>query len=400
MVGHSVKIATAGLAGGLAALSLTLSIVSGFEWTLAAFVSRQGGHILHQNSWLSYADLKKRVEQAPPGPKSVEIFWAAPALIVGAEGGRGVKLEATRRFDSIEKFLEADLAAPPSASSESQEPELAIEMGKALADSLKLKVGDRVRLLLPGVIKGSLNVSIQEIRELGVYDLESRWIRMDEAVLREEIRTRDPQAYASRLGDAHGIRYFFEDRFNSPAATQRLEDWKTQYEIKLVEAHVDGAPFLRTWAEQRKNLFGSIGIDKLVLAVVLGLLCLVAALNIAAALVVLFLERDREIAVLRAVGLSRLQLLSWILIQGTLMGFVASAAGLLLGQVMGWVLQRLPIAQLPSEIYNLKSLPMAFVWNEQLWVFVFGVFAACLLSFVMGLSLMRTPFLETLRHRS
>jgi ABC-type lipoprotein release transport system permease subunit len=82
------------------------------------------------------------------------------------------------------------------------------------------------------------------------------------------------------------------------------------------------------------------------------------------------------------------------------MGFVASAAGLLLGQVMGWVLQRLPIAQLPSEIYNLKSLPMAFVWNEQLWVFVFGVFAACLLSFVMGLSLMRTPFLETLRHRS
>lgn len=406
LVGHSVRIAMLGLAGGLAALSLTLSIVSGFEWKLAEFVSDQGGDLLHQNAWLSYDDLQKRVGQAPDGASAVEIFWAAPALIVGSQGGRGVKLEATRRFPSLKEFMDADLRAPVSRSheqsnSDDQDDQMVpIELGKALADSLKIKEGEKVRMLLPGVIKGALNVRVIALKELGIYELESRWVHVDEGALRDEILKRDPEAYATRLGDAHGIRYFFPRQFHNPSDTSALDSWKTQYDQNLLKSDVDSSPFLRTWSEQRKNLFGSIGLDKMVLALVLGLLCLVAALNIAAALVVLFLERDREIAVLRAVGLSRSQLLGWILIQGTLMGFVASVVGLFLAQGMGWVLQRLPIAQLPSEIYNLKMLPLTFVWKEQMMVFAFGVFASWFLSFFMGLSLMKTPFLDTLRHRS
>ncbi|MEO5667058.1 MAG: FtsX-like permease family protein [Bdellovibrionota bacterium] len=132
---------------------------------------------------------------------------------------------------------------------------------------------------------------------------------------------------------------------------------------------------------------------------ILGLLCLVAGLNVAAALVVLFLERDREIAVLRAVGLSRSQLLGWILIQGTLMGVVSAAVGIALSHVFGVILQHLPIAELPGQVYNLTHIPLKFVFREQLAVSVFGVMAAWLLSLLIGISLVKGSFLDTLRHR-
>ncbi len=400
LVGHSVRIALLGLGCGLAALSLTLAIVSGFEWTLSSYAAETGGDVLHQNPWSNFEGLKKRARLAPrDGLKGIEVFWAAPALIVGPEGGRGVTLEAGRRFDSVEAFLEAPVDLPAASSPESSR--LPVELGRALADSLKAQTGSRLRILVPGVMRGSLEAEVVQIRDLGIYELESRWVKADEAALRARLKQRDPQAFESRPGDAHGLRYFLEDRFHEPHSKDLLDDWRDRYKVAL-EAAEDpelADPYLRTWIEQRQYLLGSIGLDKLVLTVILGLLCLVAGLNVAAALVVLFLERDREIAVLRAVGLSRSQLLSWILIQGTLMGLVASLGGLVLGRVFGEILQSLPIAQLPSQVYNLSVLPLKYVFREQVWVFVYGVAAAWMLSLILGRSLVKGSFLDTLRHR-
>lgn len=399
LVGRSVRIALTGLACGLAALSLTLAIVSGFEWKLAEYVATTGGDLLHQNSWTTFNELKKRTRLAPTeGVTGVEVFWAAPALIVGPEGGRGVTLEAARRYDSAAAF-EAD--ASEVSAQEGETPELAVELGKALADTLKASVGSPIRILVPGVMKGSLSGKVARVIELGVNDIESRWVKVDERALRRVLVEKDPEAFGRRPGDAHGIRYFLDESYHTPSSKELIEDWARTYAARLeasqdIELH---DPLLRTWMQQRENLFGSIGLDKIVLTTILGLLCLVAGLNVAAALVVLFLERDREIAVLRAIGLSRVQLLGWILIQGLLMGLVAACGGVLLARVFGWILQRLPIAELPSQVYNLSHLPLKFVLGEQLGVFVFGLLSALLLSFVIGFSLVKTPFLDTLRHR-
>jgi len=397
LVAHSVRIALMGLGCGLAALSLTLAIVSGFEWKLSEYVATTGGDLLHQNSWMNFEGLKARAALAPEeGVEGLEVFWAAPALVVGPEGGRGVTLEAARAYPSVRAFLDDDTTR------ETGTPDvLQIELGRALADTLKAPLGSKLRILVPGVMKGSLQGEVARIRELGIYDLESRWMKVDEKSLRAVLRAKDPEAFSRRPGDAHGLRYFLSERFHNPASGRALEDWQDAYRVRL-EASPDPSfhePLLRSWLEQRQNLFGSIGLDKLVLTVILGLLCLVAGLNVAAALVVLFLERDREIAVLRAVGLSRSQMLGWILIQGAIMGFVSSAGGLALARVFGVVLQRLPIAELPSEVYNLSRLPLKYVFTEQLAVFGFGVAAALGLSFVLGTSLVKGSFLDVLRHR-
>lgn len=399
LVGQSVRIALMGLSCGLAALSLTLAIVSGFEWKLSEYVATTGGDLFHHNSWMHYDGLKARAALAPAeGVTGVEVFWAAPALVVGPEGGRGVTIEAGRRFKSVAEFLEA----PADDLTGSEElPVLEVEIGKALADSIQAKVGSTIRILVPGVMRASIAGRVTFLRQIGMYDIESRWLKIDDQQLRAILKAKDPQAFESRPGDAHGIRYFLDESYHRPNAKEKLGRWQAVYRDRL-DAAADPAlhePLLRSWLEQRQNLFGPIGLDKLVLTVILGLLCLVAGLNVAAALVVLFLERDREIAVLRAVGLSRRQLLGWILIQGTIMGLVSAVGGVILARVFGVILQRLPIAQLPSEVYNLSHLPLKFVFGEQLAVFFFGVMAAWLFSLVLGISLVKGSFLDTLRHR-
>ncbi|MEO5667059.1 MAG: hypothetical protein ABIR96_03280 [Bdellovibrionota bacterium] len=225
LVGHSVRIALIGLSCGLAALSLTLAIVSGFEWKLSEYVATTGGDLMHQNSWMSFDSLKKRAALAPEeGVQGIEIFWAAPALVIGAEGGRGVTLEASRAYPTLKSFLNDDtthdIAAPNL---------LPVELGQALADTINVKLGSKIRVLVPGVMKGSLQAEVTRIRQLGIYDLESRWMKVDEKELRALLKERDPNAFAKRPGDAHGLRYFLDESYHRPSSGKKLAVWQDKY---------------------------------------------------------------------------------------------------------------------------------------------------------------------------
>lgn len=406
LVGHSVKLAWVGLALGLAALSLTLAIVSGFEYQLAKVVAQTGGDVLHQNAWSSFQDLQKRVELAPPAElERLEVFWNTPALVVGKSGGKGVPLEAYRSFDDKAEFLAASfdrLGMPLNQVAVSDEDGLPkVELGSALAKFLGVEVGDQIRLLLPGVTQASLNLEVASIKSLGLYDLEARWMRTEELPLRKAILKLDPGRFDERAGDAHGIRYFFDESWRGPEQKSQVAAWVDSYEAQLnqsddLQLH---DPFVRAWFEQKQNLFGSIGMDKVALSVILALLCLVAALNVAAALVILFLERDKEISLLRAIGMSRQRLMGWVLSQGVLMGIASVALAAIFSFILGQLLLSTPWAQIPEEIYNLSTLPLRFVWQEQLAVAIFGVFASCFFSFWVALGLVWSPHLNTLRHR-
>jgi len=408
LVGHSVKIAWIGLAFGLAALSLTLAIVSGFEHQLARVVAETGGHVLHQNTWLKLEDLQRRAALAPEGPvRELEIFWNTNALVVGPKGGKGVNLEAFRRFDDAGDFVaqkynkdglsEDDIKIFDEFSSS----KIPVELGSALSDYIGAEVGTSIRVLIPGVTRSSLDLEVIGIRKLGMYELDSRWMRAPEQALRMALLAKDRAEFEARAGDAHGIRYFFKDEWSGPERKTELALWSNRYAAQLNSSEIEEMhnPFLRTWFEQKQNLFGSIGMDKQVLSLVLALLCLVSALNVAAALVILFLERDKEVALLRAIGMTRRRLLLWIVSQGFLLGVGSVIAAAILSRVLAWGLLKLPIAQIPQEIYNLSELPVEFVMSEQLWVALFGIMASCMLSFVVGLGLVTSPFLETLSHR-
>jgi ABC-type lipoprotein release transport system permease subunit len=111
------------------------------------------------------------------------------------------------------------------------------------------------------------------------------------------------------------------------------------------------------------------------------------------------LERDRDLAVLVAMGLQPRQLRRWIALQGLALGLVSSALGLLLSLTLSRVLPYIPAFELPPDVYNVTSLPFHFSFSEQLGVLLYGTLAGMGIAMFLGWRLSRTPVLDVLRHR-
>jgi lipoprotein-releasing system permease protein len=387
----SLRVAALGLALGVGALSVTLAIVSGFQRTWSRGVAQALGHVGVQTGWRSHAELARFVSAAPPGIANVEAFWTTQGLLVGEKGGRGILVEGREILGPDGQPLaapESDPAAP-----------VEIQLGAPLAEILGASKGSRVRALLPGVLKGPLQAEVVSLVSNGMHEVDSRFAVLDAAGVRRALREREPQAFEDRPGDALGLRLYLDPKVLDPLDLPRLEAWVEDYRARLEKEVPEGGVLLRTWHAQKKNLFGAVDLDRRILTLVLSLLTIVAAFNVAASLVILFLERDREMAVLRALGLSRGQFVVWTGLQGLLLGVVGAAGGLVLGRLFGALLTALPVARLPAEIYNISALPLDYVPREQLLVFLFGVAASWGVALLLGLRLSRLEFLSVLGHR-
>ncbi len=386
---NSLKAALAGLSLGVLALSLTLAVVSGFQDTLGASAARALGHLMWWSDWQKDAVFERVLNPPPAHLKEASSFWFTQGLVVGPKGGRGVRIEGRRQ---LYPKLNPDQTAWPEAQ---------MDLGRPLAQYLGVKEGDTLRVLLPGLVEGAYFFKVRQLVEFGIYELDSRLALIDEDSFRSQLEKKARKILEQRPGDALGLRLYFDEKYFDPLRPERLDVAKKSFATKIQaefpqeRASVD----LRTWHDQRRNLFGAIGMDKLVLTLVLSLLTLVASLNIAAILVILFLDRDREIATLQALGLSRAQLVQWMVIQGLILGLFSSAMGLLAARVLGFLLQHLPIAQIPVEIYNVRHLPLRFEFWEQSGVFAFGVGASVFVALILSLFLSRGRQLSVMAQR-
>jgi ABC-type lipoprotein release transport system permease subunit len=282
----------------------------------------------------------------------------------------------------------------------SPEDGVSAELGQALADHLGVELGSKLSISLPGLLEGRVPIKVVGIVRRGMHDLDSRMLQIHDGELRAYLQANAPQAWTSRPGDAHGVRFFFDSSWDKPSDYTRLESWMEAYQNAVNDADPQWS-FHRVlgWRDQESSLFASIAHDRRQLAMILSFLTLVAALNVAATMVVLFLERDREMSMLQAIGLTPAQLRFWISTQGLFLGLASSSLGVVLGGVFGWVLVRLPFAQLPPEIYNLSHLDLGYDWREQLAVFGFGVLASVVTAFLISLSLSQSRLLHVLGSR-
>lgn len=388
---NSLKAAVLGLSLGIAALSLILALVRGVETTLAQGLGRGSGHVVHfVGTWSRYRDLQELVRLAPPGLQRAEFTWDSQALVLGPKGGRGVKIVGVLPSD----FKVEDPYA-------NRFP-LTVDLGKPLAALLGVKSGDKVSLLMPGIVRGSVPALVQDIVEFGYYEYDSRYARLDARGLYAYLKEHQPDLFLSRPGDAFLIRYHLDEARYPFADLTKINQWKREL-IKNVRTPAEARGYemdVRNWSEMEfRNFFESIRHDRISLTIVVSLLALVATLNIAATLLVLYLERDRDLAVLVAMGLRPSQLRWWIAFQGLVLGVVSSVLGLALSRVLAWILPQVPWFELPPDVYNVSSLPFVYAWSEQAGVLLYGTFAGLLIAFFLGWRLAKTPVLEVLRHR-
>ncbi len=139
----------------------------------------------------------------------------------------------------------------------------------------------------------------------------------------------------------------------------RVKDFYRSEEVaRKIEETVGNPYYAVDWSERHKNLFGWMTLEKYGMSIVVGLIVAVAAFNIVTTLIMLVIEKRKDIAILKSMGANRSQVMKIFMFQGTLLGFVGTVAGTVLGFVLCWAQQTFDIVSIPGEIYFINSLPI------------------------------------------
>lgn len=251
----------------------------------------------------------------------------------------------------LDQFLEEDLLVleePGDGGIAATEDLPGIVVGRTLADNLGLELGDRVSVISP---LAGLDTSFTG-RSSAPRSREFRVIGVFEAGFQE---------YDTRLVyvDLYEAQHFFEHGDSVTGVEIRLHDLDQAPTVsRRLERVLGGGPYhTMDWQELNHNLFTALEIQKIMLSLVIATIIFVAAFNVVATLIMIVLEKKREIAILKAMGAKSMGVLLIFVVQGLLIGLLGTAIGLLLGGGVCWYLEAYEFP-LDPHVYLIDHLPV------------------------------------------
>jgi lipoprotein-releasing system permease protein len=220
-----------------------------------------------------------------------------------------------------------------------------IILGKDMADNLGAKVADVVLVTSPqgeltpfGMVPKYSRFRVVGIFNSGFYDYDSSWAFT---------RLSDAQRLFG-LGDLISVIEFkVDDIYKADQVSRELEE-------------AAGKGFMTTnWMEQNKALFHALRLERLVTFITIGLIVFVAALNILISLIMMVMEKTKDIAVLLSMGTRKSQVRNIFIAQGVLIGVIGTAIGLLLGYAISYAGGHYHMISLAPEVYSIDYVPFA-----------------------------------------
>ena len=365
VIGVITVISIVGVAAGVASLIIALAINNGFRQDLQERLLGSTSHVqlmrVEADGIRNWPDLLARLEKLP------HVTAAAPAIyeqVLISRGARakgailkGVLPEYERRvseFLESVKFGSADAlrAATPTPPTDARptSPSRVAEMppiilGKTMADELGATVGSVVLVTSPqgeltpfGIVPKYVRFKVAGIFESGFYDYDTTWAFT---------RLADAQRLFG-LGNIVSVLEF------------KLDDLYRAGEIGRQLEQQAGRGFMSTsWMEQNRALFRALRLERVVTFITIGLIVLVAALNILISLIMMVMEKTRDIAVLISMGAKRSQVRRVFITQGLLIGVIGTASGLVLGYALSWAGGHYRWISLSPEVYSIDYVPFA-----------------------------------------
>lgn len=359
-------IATFGVTLGTATLIIALSVLGGFEREITEKVVGFTSHVQilgFQNQALKHYEANASlIERSFPSVKSVAPFVAKEALIRSKEGVDGILLKGidpqrdnstTRRYIVTGTYdLVREQAALPK-----------LVVGKKLAARLALNVGDRATVFGVGRIVDPGQSRVMQFRVSGIY--ESGMAEYD-----------DVYAFTD-LADAQTLFQYPESVSGYDLLLTNIDSAAS---VALNVQDLLGYPhYGRTVFESYRNLFSWIDLQKKPVPIILGLIIIVATVNIVGTLLMMVLDKTREIGILRSMGATRWGITTIFLRQG----FTIALTGTLFGNVLAFGLcfaqKEFRFFSLPSDIYFMTSVPV-LLRPEYFILVSFISIALCMLS--------------------
>ena len=386
-------IAIVGLSLGVAVLIIVLSVMNGFEEVLRTRILSLTAHATisglegSMSNWR--ADVAKLV--GFPGIAGAAPYIEEQGLMTHGDKSSGVLLRGILP-DAEEHVVDLSSHLLSGRLSDLTAGSYRVILGKALAEELGANVGDRVVLLVAlgdvtplGVIPRMRAFEVSGILSVGMYEYDRRIavVAMQDA------------AKLLRMGDqVTGIRLNLTDMYAAPRVS------------RAAAIAIGGGVAIQDWTTEHVNFFRSIAITKRILFVILSLMVAVAAFNIVSTMVRVVKDKRRDIAILRTFGSSPGSILSVFVVQGSLIGMLGIAFGVLLGVLIAVNLQELVhglesivgFKFLDARVYFMSDLPAHVRAGDVLRICGFAFVLACISTVYPAVRAARLLPAESLRN--
>ena len=367
-------LSVAGVAVGVMALIVVIAVMAGFESDLKHRILRVESHVVlmrHGNSFSDYHKILDQVvntdgvEAATPFIYT-QIMLRSSSRVSGAvlrgidpeSAGGVIKILENSALLNIEKIHQGDdtTGSVPG-----------IILGKELARNLGVGMGDAVYLISSrgmispmGYLPAMKRFQVAGLFESGMYEYDGSLAY---------IHLRDAQKILHMEDSITGI----EVRVNDIYYARKIAD-------KIVAAI--GFPYwAKDWMQMNYNLFSALKLEKTVMFIILALIVLVAAFNIASTLIMMVMGKTRDIAILKAMGAMNGSIRKIFIFKGMIIGFVGTTLGVCLGFIICKLLEKYKFIELPGDVYYISTLPVRL---ETLDVFIIAA-AAIVICFVATL---------------
>jgi len=341
---------------GVAALTITLSVMGGFEQSIKERVlslTPQVQILNSQGSIENYAEIQSTVAKVP-GVSGSDAYIVGQAMLSSGRGIGGVVVRGIEPknpvvhvewnrymvgggLDNLARTYTTSGATPTA-------PAAGLALGVSLAKKLKVKVGDAVRLVAPIILAdGSLSTKSGEFAIGAIFDSGMNFIDTD-MVLMDLVHA---QEFFGRPGRVDGVDIHLSNLDQTDSVTDAMRKlFPSPYRV-------------RNWIEYNESAAGGFELLKRIYSLVLVLLIGVAAFNLVATLIMVVMEKRKDIAVLISMGATQRDVRTIFVLKGLIVGAAGTAAGLVLGAAGCFALAHYQFIHIPREIYGMSTLPIS-----------------------------------------
>ena len=364
-------ISVVGVMMGVMALIVVLSVMNGFREDLMGKILGVNSHLVvlsYDGAFLDYDRVAKDTSAVEGVVAATPFIYSQ--VMVNSQGSvsgsvmRGIDTATAGQVIAIDRMIKRGSLQSLDTLHDGLP---AIIMGKELARMLSVQPGDGVAVVSPmgkltpvGRVPQSRKFKVTAIFESGMYEYDATMVY---------VSLKEAQDFLGLDDRATGVEVRVTDVYQADQVGSAVSK-------KL------GYPYwAKDWKQMNRSLVSALKLEKIAMFVILIMIVLVGALNIISTLVMVVMEKNRDVAILRAMGATRRNIMAVFMFQGVLVGVVGTVVGLAAGLGLCHLLAKYKFIELPSDVYYISTLPVRV---EMLDV-VLVIAAALVISFLATL---------------
>lgn len=369
-VSVNTAISIGGVAVGVMALLVVLSVMSGFHQDLQKKILGANAHIIIRNYKGAISDYDKVAEKLKNEADvlSYSPFVLGQVMVSFENRAHGVYLRGIEpEFESKTTEILSHIKDGNFDKLLDDKDIPGIIVGKELAANLGIFIGDKINIVSPigeigpmGMLPKVKQFRVVAIFEVGMFEYDSNLV----------LTHIKPAQEFFGLNDAiTGVEVKLKDIYQAPEVRKHLQE-KLGFSFNVME-----------WMQMNKNLFSALKLEKFAMFIILVLIILVASFNIISNLIMNVIEKGREIAILKTMGATNRSIMTVFIFQGLFIGLIGTVLGITGGYALGFVLNNYQIIKLPADVYYLSHLPV----KMKLFDFIVVSASAVIISFLATL---------------